>query len=144
MAKYNTTWLDYKLPTGYEFAVAVCGYSGKIRHMILEEDPLRRQLITSVEVTGKICRASEHCLARSCPLNKTNPEHMAHMLDMWVDEPLDGDVSEIWKTGSTVEALVQFADKMNEAVPEELRKKQPVREKPPRKKKAICIFVSKY
>ena len=131
MAKYPTTWLDYRLPTGHEFAVAVCGYSGKIRHMTLEEDTLRRQLFTQVEVTKIKCEAGEHCLALTCPLNRTEPEHLAHMLDMWTDEPLDSELSTMWKTESTVDALVKFADKMNEALPEEMRKKQ----KPIRKSK---------
>ena len=124
MAKYPTTWLDYRLPTGQEFAVAVCGYSGKIRHMTLEKDDLRRQMITSVEVDEENCRSSEHCLALKCPLNKTEPEHLAHMLDMWTDEPLDNEASEIWETESTVDAMVKFADAANDSLPEELRKRQ--------------------
>lgn len=124
MAVYPTTWFDYRLPEGHEFAVAVCGYSGKIRHMTIGTDTVRHWLFSEVKVEKDKCQASEHCLAMSCPLNKTEPEHLAHMLDMRIDEPLDSANSELWKTGSTVDALVKFADKMNEAIPEEMRKRQ--------------------
>lgn len=128
MAKYHTKWLDYRLPNGHEFSVAVCGYNGKIRHMTIENDFLRRLSFTEVQVVKKKCGSSEHCLALSCPLNNTEPEHLAHMLDMWVDEPLDAENSELWQTESMVDAFVKFAERMNEALPEELRKKQkPIR-----------------
>ena len=128
MARYITTWLDYTLPAGEDFSIAVCGYSGKIRHMIIGEDTLRKQMIIFTDTTLKTCSSAEHCLVLSCPLNQSKPEHLAHMLDMWTDEPLDEELVGIWNTSSSVDALVKFADKMNEAVPEEFRKKQkPVR-----------------
>ncbi len=30
--------MDYRLPTGQEFSVAVCGYSGMVRHLYLEDE----------------------------------------------------------------------------------------------------------
>ena len=39
-----------------------------------------------------------------------------------LDEPLDDETAGIVGTEGTVEALVKFADKMNEALPEELHK----------------------
>jgi len=122
MPRYATTWLDYRLPTGQEFGVAVCGYSGKVRHMAIGADPLRHMFVKFVDVEGERCQTGEHCLALDCPLNHTKPEHLAHMLDMQADEPVDEKDSEIWGTGSTVDALVKFANKMNEVVPEDLKK----------------------
>ena len=130
MALYHTTWLDYCLPGGEEFAVAVCGFSGKIRHMTIEKDTLRRQLITSTEVTKKTCSAAAHCLALSCPLNCSQLEQLAHILDMWVDEPMDDELTKLWHTSSTVDAMVKFAEKMNEVIPADLRKKQKPIKKP--------------
>jgi len=75
-----------------------------------------------VDVEGERCQTGEHCLALDCPLSHTKPEHLAHMLDMAVDEPTDERGSEIWGTGSTVEALVKFAKKMSDELPEELKK----------------------
>lgn len=122
MKEYPVTWLDYELPTGRKFSVAVCGYSGKIKHMYLGVDILRRNFITKVSVDGENCNSSQHCLALNCPLNKTPREHLVHMLDMHEDEPLDAETSELWGTESTVEGLIKFADEMNQAIPEELKK----------------------
>lgn len=86
---------------------------------------------TSVDVTDSKCQASKHCLALSCPLNKTEPMHLAHMLEMSSDEPLDEETAGIFGTKSSVEALVKFADKMNEIIPEELReRKDPLPQEP--------------
>jgi hypothetical protein len=122
MPRYTTTWVDYRLPTGQEFAVAVCGYSGLVRHMTFGQDPIRRMFAKFEDVEGKQCQTGEHCLALDCPLNHTKPEHLAHMLDMFTDEPTDEKGSEIWGTGSTVEAMVKFAKKVSEELPEELKK----------------------
>ena len=122
MPRYATDWVDYKLPTGQEFGVAVCGYSGKIRHMTIGPDPMRRMFVKFVDVDGEYCQTAEHCLALSCPLNHTKGEHLAHMLDMRADEQVGAENAELWGTGSTVDALVKFADKMNESIPEELKK----------------------
>jgi hypothetical protein len=122
MTEYATTWIDYKLPSGQEFSVAVCGYSGRIRHMIIGKDPIRRMIVKSVQVEGSYCTSGAHCLDTRCSMNSTGPEHMAHMLDMPQDEPLDEEGSGVWETESTVEALVRFADKMNDSIPEEYKK----------------------
>jgi hypothetical protein len=122
MPKYRTTWLDGKLPTGQIFSVAVCGYSGIIRHMIVGDDPIRRTLMRFETVEENHCETAEHCLAKDCPLNKTEYEHTLHMLDMYYEEKLDPETEETWGTGSVVEGMIKFAEKMNEAVPAELRK----------------------
>jgi hypothetical protein len=44
MALYETTWKDFRLPTGQEFAMAMCGYSKLVRHMTMGNDPIRRYL----------------------------------------------------------------------------------------------------
>ena len=122
MPRYTTTWLDYRLPTGQEFAIAVCGFSARVRHMFLGDDPVRRMLVRHVDVNGKSCSSAEHCLALECPLNKTEREHLAHMLDMPEDEDTDAQTQEIWGTDSTVDAMVKFAQRMSEALPPELAK----------------------
>ncbi len=122
MTEYSVTWLDYELPTGKKFSVAVCGYSGKIKHMYLGIDTIRRMFIKQVNVEGTSCSSAQHCLALGCPLNKTPREHLVHMLDMHDDEPLDEKTSELWGTESTVDSLVKFAEEMNQALPKELHK----------------------
>ena len=122
MPKYATTWVDYRLPAGQEFAVAVCGYIGKVRHMFLGDDVLRRMMIRHVYVENEMCESGQHCLALDCPLNKTEREHLLHMLDMSVDEVIDGETAKQLGTESTLDALLMIAHKMNESLPEELRK----------------------
>ena len=113
MPEYPTKWLDYRLPTGKEFAVAVCGYSGRIRHMTLGTDPIRRKLISQVNVDGENCSAGQHCLDLECQLNKTPYEHLAHMLDMPEDEPVDTEIGELWGKESTVECFLELIRRMN-------------------------------
>jgi hypothetical protein len=130
MAKYNTNWIDYRLPTGQEFAVAVCGYTGKVRHMYLGDDPVRRMLIQHVQIEDDYCQTGDHCLALDCPLNRAEREHLLHMLDMNEDEVLDGEAREQWGTGSTLECFLKFAQRMTEFLPEELKKPQdPLKDK---------------
>ena len=131
MPKYPLTIQDYKLKDGQPFTVTVCGYIGKIRHMSVGNDTMRYLRPVSVDITDSKCEGSKHCLALSCPLNKTEPMHLAHMLEMPVDEPLDEEIAGICGTKSSVEALVKFADKMNEIIPEELRaRKAPLPQEP--------------
>ena len=124
MAKYPLTVVDYQHKNGQPFTVTVCGYCGKIRHMSIGDDSMRYLRRTFVNVDGFKCEGAGHCLAFSCPLNKTEPGHVAHMLDMWTDEELDEETAKIYGTKSTVEYLIRFAEQMNEVLPEELRKKQ--------------------
>ncbi len=129
MPKYATNWVDLKLPTGQEFAVAVCGYSGKVRHMYIGSDPLRRMLVQHVYVEDDYCQTGDHCLALDCPLNRSEPEHLLHMLDMNEDEPLDSEAAEQWGTNSTLQCFLKFAQKAVEFLPEELKKpQQPLKE----------------
>ena len=116
MTEYFTRWADYQFPSGQEFSVAVCSYSGKIRHMIIGKDFLRRTMIKSVDIDDDHCTSGAHCLDRTCKFNNTKSEHLAHMLDMWTDEKLDEETAKIWGTNSAVEALVRFAGKMNESI----------------------------
>lgn len=124
MAEYSTKWVDYTLPTGQRFAVAVCGYTGKVRHMYIGDDPIRRAFIHNVFVDEDFCRAGEHCLALDCPLNRSEQEHLLHMLDMNEDEPLDEEAARHWGTQSTLESFLKFARKVSEELPEDMKKPQ--------------------
>jgi hypothetical protein len=124
MPKYSTNWVDFSLPAGQQFAVAVCGYAAKVRHMYIGNDPLRRAFIHHVHVEEGFCQTGDHCLALDCPLNRSEPEHLLHMLDMNEDEALDAEASEQWGSQSTLDCFLQFARKMNELLPEKLKKPQ--------------------
>ena len=124
MPKYSTNWLDYRLPTGQEFAVAVCGYTGKVCHMYLGNDDLRRMIVRHVILENGYCQTGEHCLAVDCALNRSTQEHLLHMLDMNEDEAMDPEAAEQWGTNSTLECFLKFAQKMNDLLPEEMKKPQ--------------------
>ena len=125
MQKYTTKWVDYKLPTGQEFSVAVCGYSGKIRHMYLGNDPVRRMIAQFVYAEEGFCQIGDHCLALDCPLNRAEQEHLLHMLDMTEDEEMDSETAEQWGTSSTLQGFLLFAKKISEDLPDDLKKPQP-------------------
>jgi hypothetical protein len=128
MPKYPTKWVDYRLPTGQDFAVAVCGYSGKVCHMYIGKDPVRRAFIHNIYVEDGNCQTAEHCLALDCPLNRSEQEHLLHMLDMNEDEPLDSEAAQQWGTESTLECFLKLAHKISELLPDELKKPQPPEE----------------
>lgn len=129
MPKYPTQWVDYRLPAGQEFAIAVCGYAAKVRHMYIGKDPVRRAFIHNVHVEEGVCHTGDHCLALDCPLNRSEPEHLLHMLDMNEDEALDVDAAQQWGSESTLDCFLKFAHKMNDILPEELKKPQePIKE----------------
>jgi len=121
MPKYLTNWIDYRLPTGQEFSVAICGYSGKVRHMYLGHDPIRRAFAQHVYVEEEQCQTAEHCLALDCPLNRAEPEHLLHMLDMTEDEPADDETAAQWGSPSTLHCFLGFARKISELLPEDLK-----------------------
>jgi hypothetical protein len=125
MQKYLTNWIDYKLPTGQEFSVAVCGYSGKVRHMYLGNDPVRRMLAKHIYAEEGYCQIGDHCLALDCPLNRAEQEHLLHMLDMTEDETMDSEAAEQWGTSSTLQGFILFARKISESLPDDLKKPQP-------------------
>ncbi len=125
MPKYSTKWVDYRLSTGQEFAVAVCGFAGKVRHMYIGNDPVRRMFISNVHVENEWCQTGEHCLALDCPLNRSAEEHLLHMLDMNEDEQMDSEAAQQWGTTSTLNCFLKFAQKVTEMLPEEFRKPQP-------------------
>lgn len=129
MNKYQTRWLDYELPDGQEFSIAVCGYSGMVRHLYLGNDPVRRMLVKHVHTEEGFCQTGDHCLALDCPLNRAEKEHLLHMLDMTEDEQLDPEAAEQWGTESTLESFLLFARKMTKALPDEYKMPQePVEE----------------
>lgn len=124
MPKYATKWVDYRLPTGQDFAVAVCGYAGKVRHMYIGADPVRRMFIHGVFVDGESCQTGDHCLALDCPLNRAEQEHLLHMLDMNEDEPLDPETAKEWGTDSTLACFLKLARKVSSELPAELKEQQ--------------------
>jgi hypothetical protein len=121
MPKYLTNWMDYRLPTGQEFSVAICGYSGKVRHMYLGQDPIRRAFARHVFIEEELCQTGEHCLALDCPLNRAQPEHLLHMLDMTEDEPTDAETAEQWGSTSTLHCFLRFAHSISDLLPEEAK-----------------------
>ena len=118
MSKYSITWTDYRLPTGKEFSVAICEKTGRICHMFIGKDPIRRSFIREVDIEGENCNASEHCLALDCELNKTPKEHLMHMLDMHEDEDLDEETAKIWGTESTIDSLLLFVKQVETMIAE--------------------------
>jgi hypothetical protein len=92
--------------------------------MYIGNDPVRRQFIAYVFVDDQSCHTAEHCLALDCPLNRSEHEHLLHMLDMNEDEPLDPEAAKQWGTESTLECFLKFALKVHELLPEELKKPQ--------------------
>ena len=117
--------MDYTLPTGQEFSIAVCGYSGKVRHLYLGNDPVRRMLVQHVYVEEGYCQTGDHCLSLDCPLNRAEQEHLLHMLDMTEDETIDPETAEQWGTQSTLQCFLLFARKITESLPDDLKKPQP-------------------
>lgn len=115
MAVYATTWKNYCLPTGHEFAIAVCDYSGRVRHMTIGRDPMRQNFVRSVTVSRKKCSSGNHCLALECPFNHTTHEHLMHMLDMYADEPADEASIKLWGKGTVVDCLVEMARQISES-----------------------------
>lgn len=122
--KYPLKVVEFVQKEGQPFSVTVCGYSGKIRQLAIGDDSTRFLNRDTVEVNGFKCEGGVHCLAFSCVLNKTEKGHVAHMLDMWVDEELDDETAKQYGTKSSVEYLIKFAEQMNLVLPEELRKRQ--------------------
>jgi len=132
MSKYLTNWVDYQIPTGQSFSVAVCGYSGKVRHMYIGEDLVRRTFVRHVYVDDGVCQTGDHCLALDCQLNRAEPEHLLHMLDMTEDEPADAETAQQWGTESTLQCFLRFAHKVSEMLPDEKKAPtQPIEEPTP-------------
>jgi len=118
MVTYPITWNEYRLPTGREFSVAICGNTGKICHMFLGQDYIRRNFIRQMEIEGQNCSAGKHCLALDCTLNKTPKDHLLHMLDMHEDEALDEETAKIWGSESTVDSLLKFVKQVESMISE--------------------------
>ena len=93
--------------------------------MYIGNDPVRRMFIHHVIVDDGFCHTGDHCLALECPLNRSEPEHLLHMLDMNEDEALDVEAAEQWGSQSTLDGFLKFARKMNDLLPEEFKKPLP-------------------
>lgn len=124
MARYRLTWVDCRLPSGRDFSVAVCGYSGKVCYMTLGTDMSTRLMICQAFIEQGQCDRAEHCLAFYCPLNRTERIHAMHMLEMFQDENAGEETAKLWGTESVLEGLLQLSQKMNDILPEEYRKRQ--------------------
>jgi hypothetical protein len=92
--------------------------------MYIGQDPIRRMFIHHVNVEEGFCQTGDHCLALDCPLNRSESEHLLHMLDMNEDESLDSEVSDQWGSQSTLDCFLKFARQVAEALPENLKKPQ--------------------
>jgi len=106
MTEYPVKWVDYQLPSGEKCSAAFCTYNNKVRHFVLGEDSSQHRMLREAKIEEAKCDAAEYCLARECPFNKTSQEQLLHMLDMYKDEPLGGQASEMWNTSSTLEAML--------------------------------------
>jgi hypothetical protein len=90
---------------------------------------VRRTFIQHVHVENDWCQTGEHCLALDCSLNRSEQEHLLHMLDMNEDESLDPEAAAHWGTSSTLECFLKFAKKMADMLPEEVKQPQePIKE----------------
>jgi hypothetical protein len=92
--------------------------------MTLGIDTFVRNLVCQACIEKGQCQSAEHCLAISCELNRTERGHAMHMLEMFQDEKTDEETAELWGTVSAIESLINFSQKMNDILPEELRKRQ--------------------
>jgi hypothetical protein len=93
--------------------------------MYLGHDPIRRAFAQHIFVEEELCQTGEHCLALSCPLNRAEPEHLLHMLDMMEDEPADAETAEQWGSNSTLQCFLRFAGKISELLPEDVKAPRP-------------------
>jgi hypothetical protein len=116
MSQYQISLKDYCLPTGEQFAVAICGYNGKVRHLIIEKDPLRNWLVRHIDVDGQTCSCAQHCISLDCPLNHTEKEHLMHMLGMYKDEPVDEATAKLWGKNTSLEILIEMARRISESL----------------------------
>lgn len=116
MTQYPITWRDFWLPTGEKFAAAVCGYSGKVRQLFIEQDPLRNMYIKSVDIDGQSCNSSFHCISLDCPLNHTEKDHLMHMHGMYKDELVDEATAKLWGKNTSLEIMVEMAKRISDAM----------------------------
>ena len=124
MERYKLNWVNCRLPSGRDFSVAVCGYAGKVCYMILGTDTAAQLMISQACLDDGRCDRAEHCLAFACELNRTEPVHAMHMMEMFQDEAADEETARLWGTESVLQGLLDFSIKMNDVLPQELRQKQ--------------------
>ena len=124
MEVYKLNWVNCRMPSGKDFAVAVCGYSAKVCYLVLGADTASQILISQARIDQGRCDRAGHCLAFGCDLNRTEPVHAMHMMEMFQDESADEETARLWGTDSVLEGLLDFSLKMNDILPEELRQKQ--------------------
>jgi hypothetical protein len=116
MTTYLINWKDYCLPTGEKFAVAICGYTGKVRHLLIEYDPMRNMYVQEVEIDNKSCSSSSHCISVDCPLNHAPKDHLMHMLGMYKDEPVDEETAKIWGKNTSLDIMIEMARRISESL----------------------------
>jgi hypothetical protein len=110
--KYPITWVDYRLPTGKEFSVAICGNEGRVCQLFLKGDIDHRSSIYQVDIEEQSCNRSHHCLALDCLFNSTSKNVVIQMLGLTEDETLDQETSKLFGTQSTTEGLMKFIKKI--------------------------------
>ncbi len=116
MIEYPITWMDYRLSTGKEFSIAVCGNEGRICQIFFRGDVDRRSSIGQVNIKEQYCDHGSRCLALDCPFNKTPKNIVTQMFGMNEDEALDKETAKILGTDSTVEGLIKFVKKVESSV----------------------------
>ena len=109
--RYPTEWSTVSLGD-YTVYVCICSYSNLVRHLSFEEDDLRQKLIRHVTIYDGVCSAGTHCLALDCPLNHTEDEHLAHMLDMPFDEEADEELKRVWGRDTVAGCYVEMAKRL--------------------------------
>jgi hypothetical protein len=123
MTKYPIDWKDYCLPTGEKFAVAVCSYTGKVRHLLIEDDPMRNLYVQEVEIDYQSCSSGLHCISVDCQLNHSPKDHLMHMLGMYKDESVDEETAQIWGKNTSLEILIEMARRISESMALERKNK---------------------
>ncbi len=123
MTEYPTTWRQYRLPDGREFAIAVCGFSGRVRHLTIDHDIMRQSCIRYNMIDDGKCGSATHCLALECPLNHSEHEQLMHMLDMWTDEPADEESVKQLGEKTVVGCLVEMARRISDSLAADATKK---------------------
>jgi hypothetical protein len=122
---FQTKWVEYHLPNGTEFWVAVCGYSGKIRYLVMGKDELFHRFMkttcTSTIAETERCEAGGYCLDPTCRFNTTTREHLCNIFGMSADELIqDSATSEKWESESVIESFVKLVEGVNYILPKDL------------------------
>ena len=124
--EFDTTWRELSLHGDQKYSIGICGYTNKVRHMIIGEDALRESTITKVFLSDdeKTCLVGNHCLALDCPLNNTEQEHIIHMLDMNEDSLVDEETAKIWGANTVTGCYIALAKRLTEELAVERNQEQ--------------------